>query len=246
MDWPELLGFLAIVVAATYVQTVWGFALGLTIVGCVALLGLAPVAVTAAVVSVLGLVNAVWALYGTHQSIRWRTVALATCAQAPGIAVGLVLLETLSGSSTRMMHALLGVCIVASATLLMLRPTPRSHPSRPGATVVAGVASGLMSGLFSAGGPVWVYYMYRQPLPVPDIRATLLAMVAVSTGLRIALLGAGGGITRTMIIYALISLPAVIAATLIAQRLIPDLSDSNMRRGAFIILIIMGVMLLVR
>jgi uncharacterized membrane protein YfcA len=103
-----------------------------------------------------------------------------------------------------------------------------------------------MSGLFSAGGPVWVYYMYRQPLPVPDVRATLLAMVAVSTGLRIALLGAGGGITRTMVIYTLISLPAVIAATLVAQRLIPDLSDSNMRRGAFIILIIMGVMLLVR
>lgn len=246
MEWPDLLGFLTIVVAATYIQTVWGFALGLTIVGSVALLGLAPVAVTAAVVSALGLVNATWALAGVHRHIRWRTVILATCAQAPGIAAGLVLLEALSGSPTRAMHALLGICIVASASLLMLRPAPRAIPSPSSATVLTGVVSGVLSGLFSAGGPAWVYYMYRQPLPLPDIRATLLTMVAVSTGLRIVMLGAGGGITQTIVVHTLVSLPAVIAATLLAQRLTPNLSDRNMRRGAFGILIVMGVMLLVR
>lgn len=246
MDWPDLLGFLAIVVAATYLQTVWGFALGLIIVGCVALLGLAPVTVAAAVVSVLGLVNALWALNGVHRHIRWRTVMLATCAQAPGVALGLVLLEALHESSTRTIHALLGACIMASAALLMFRPAPRATPSPSRATVLTGITSGVFTGLFSAGGPVWVYYMYRQPLPFPEVRATLLTVVAASTSLRIILLGAGGGITRSMVTYTLVSLPAVVAATLLAQRLMPSLSDNNMRRGAFAILIVMGLMLLLR
>lgn len=246
MEWSTLVAFLGIVGVAAYVQTVWGFALGLTIVGGVALLGLAPVPLTAAVVSILGLCQTLFALSKSHRHILWRTVALAAGAMAPAVALGVALLGHMSDSSARNVHVLLGLFIMTGAVLLMLKPQPLAYSSPPAATFLTGLVSGLVSGLFSAGGPPMVYHLYRQPYPIAAVRATLLTIIAVGTSLRILYVVVSGGMSGEILRLSLIGVPMVVIATLIGQRYVPPLSDRNMRRMAFSLLLLLGLALVAR
>ena len=241
----DLLLFLAAVALGTYVQTISGFALGLILVGVATLANLAPIQVTAVVVSLLALANNLVALHRHHDTIDWRLVLATSLTLIPTIGLGLWLLEILAASMQDLMQQILALFIIIGGALLIINPKPRRHAAPHWHAAIAGLLGGLFGGLFSTAGPPLVFHLYRQPLTIRTIRSTLFAIFTIATVARIALTVATDAITVSAIELSLISLPVVVLCTLLGRRFPLPLSDTAFRRLAYLLLVLLGGLLLI-
>ncbi len=235
-----LLIFLFLVLLGGYVQTVAGFALGMILIAASSALQLYPLPITTAVISLVSLVNIVLALHGHYPRIYRRGLLWLVLGQIPFVAVGVALLNYLDATAERALQTLLGLFIVFGCGAMSIRPQPQSQVSGRSGFLAAGVGGGLLGGMFSAAGPVIGWFVYRQPLPVAEIRATLLAAFAASTVVRTLVVGAEGGLTREVWVLTGWSIPLILLATWLGRRFPPALSESNLRRAAFALLFAMG------
>jgi len=245
MEPLALAGFLLSVALGAYVQTVTGFALGLIVMGGVTLLNLAPVHFTAIVIGLTALVNNFVALQWALHHIDRRGMLFTLLGMIPATYLGVLLLDHIQNTSIHSLRLLLGAVILSGGVLLALRPHPRKQRSAGWVDASAGVAGGLLAGLFSIGGPPLVFHFYRQPISLPSVRATLLATFFITTLARLFYVGAAGEITRPMLEVSLYCLPAVFFATLAGRRYPPPLPDIAMRRFAFVLLGLIGLFLLI-
>ena len=235
-----LILFTLVVLAGSYIQAVAGFAMGMLIIAALSSVRLLDLTTGTAVVSLLSLGNIAMSLHGHYHHVHGRVLRLLAFGQIPAVGLGLWLLAVLSESAQQLLELMLGVFIVAGSVAMMLRPEPRSEVSSPVACIAAGMAGGVVGGLFSASGPVFGWFSYRQPLPVSEIRATLLGCFAVTTLWRTVLVGAVGGLTLEVWLLAATGMPVVFAGTWLGRRFVPPLSEIAMRRVAFGLLLLMG------
>jgi len=242
---PALWQFAAVALAAAYVQTVSGFALGLIVMGATAVFALAPIPFTALVVSVISFANVLAALRGRWHEVHRPTLGPATLAMIPAVLGGLGLLHWLEAAWLAGLRSLLGGFILGGGLLLMLRPEPRPAPAPRWQAGLWGAVAGLFGGLFSTAGPPIVYHLYREPFGIPAIRATLLAFFALATASRILMTGAAGAIDGEVLVWVAASLPAVLLGTWAGRRFPPHLPDRTLRRIAFGLLALLGLTLLV-
>lgn len=245
MDTSSLLIFLTVVAIGSYIQTVTGFALGLVIMGTVTILGLAPVAFSAIVVSLLALANSSLALLKEGNTVHWKSVRWIVAGLLPAVFAGLALLDYFSANSMTLLKTLLGSFIIVSGLMLIYKPQPKPAMAPSSRFFTIGLVGGLFGGLFSTGGPPIVFHLYRQPMSVMVVRTTLLAIFVVATTLRVAYVGIGGGINGQVLELTIYSLPLVIIFTMIGKKYRPPLSDLTMRRFAFALLVILGTSLLI-
>lgn len=236
----NLLIFLALVLFGSYVQTVAGFALGMILIAGSSGLALFPLPVTTAVISLVSMVNIFMALHGHYPRIYRRGVIWLIFGQLPFVALGVALLNYLDASAERVLQGLLGSFILLGCGAMMIRPKPQKAVSGRPAFFAAGVGGGLLGGLFSASGPVIGWFVYRQPLAVPEIRASLLAAFAIGTMARTLVVAVEGGLTRDVWALAAWSIPLVLLATWLGRRFPPALSEISLRRLAFTLLFAMG------
>ncbi len=239
-----LLPFLLIVALATYVQTVTGFALGMIIMGAVTGLGLAPIAFTSAIVSLLALTNCTIALRTGHRHIDKKAVAIALLGLLPAMVIGVLLLESLSTAASHWLQLLLGVAIVYCGIAIALKPEPLKQRSSTKSFLFSGILGGAFGGLFAIAGPPLVYQFYRQPISLAAIRNSLLCMFAAMNLSRTCFIGYQGKLSEQILILSLLSLPVVVLVTAFGQRFPPPFSDNTMRRIAFSLLICIGLSLI--
>ena len=100
METASLLAFLGLVALGSYVQTVSGFAIALIVTGGATVLGLAPLAFTANVVSFVALANIVTAVHRQHSHIHRAILGYGTAGVLLFTGVGLWALNHLSGSAS--------------------------------------------------------------------------------------------------------------------------------------------------
>ncbi len=240
MGVATLILFLLVAALGSYVQAVTGFAMGMIIIAVVVGGGLLPVPLITAVVSLLALVNVAVALHGHGHHLHRGLFGWIAAGMLPAIAVGLWLLGRLDARATWLLELLLGLFVVAGSLSMLLRPTPRRRVSAPWACAAAGVAGGLMGGLFAASGPVMGWFNYRQPLTVAEIRTTLLASFALTTSFRTLAVGVSGGLTTEVWTLVAVGLPLVLLGTWAGRRFPPALPELALKRLAFALLVVMG------
>ncbi len=234
-----------LVMLGAYVQTIAGFAMGLLIMGGVTILNLAPIAFSAAVVSILSLLNTMLALRYSLKHVNWKTVGYTCAGLLPGLVVGYFLLGLLSDSAYIWLRRILGVVIIVAGVLLTLKPEPWDRTSGGSATSLTGVAGGLIGGMFSTGGAPIAFFMYRQPLEFNVIRATLLAIFAVTTFARTVVVALNDQLTHDILVVSGIGLPLVLITTLVARKISPASADTRIRKAVFILLIVIGASLVI-
>lgn len=246
MELPVFVAFLAIIAVGSFIQALSGFALGLTVLGVVTVLDLAPIAFTAAVISIVSLLNGLWVLRKQHQEVHWKILLLIGAGLMPGVAVGLEILDHLDTHSPVMLKAILGCMLVIAGFLLSLNPHPRATVAKPHWNLWVGVSGGILGGMFSTAGPPIVFYLYRQPLAIPVIRSTLLAVFTVSTIFRIAFLGLDQELPPEALQMGLAALPIVMLTAHLGAKSTSRIPPLLMRRFAFGLLLILGLLLLAR
>jgi uncharacterized membrane protein YfcA len=232
--------FLAVVLVGSYVQAVAGFAMGMLIIAVVTVGGLFDLVTITAVVSLLSFANITLSLHGHYHLVHGGVLRGLVVGQLPAVLAGFWLLQRMNDSALSALELMLGLFIVAGSLSMMLRPAPRATVSGHFQCLLAGLGGGLLSGLFAASGPVIGWFTYRQPLPVTEIRATLLGFFAITTVFRTALVGLGSGFTSDVLLLAAIGLPAVFVGAGVGRRWPPAVGERGMRRLAFGLLLAMG------
>lgn len=236
----SLLIFLMLVLFGGYVQTVAGFAMGMILIAASSGLQLFPLPVSTAVISLVSMVNIAMALRGHYPRIYRRGLYWLVVGQLPCVVLGVALLHFLDATAERLLQTMLGLFIVVGCGAMMVRPRPQRRVSGWAGFLTAGIGGGVLGGLFSAAGPVIGWFVYRQPLSVPEIRATLLAAFAASTIVRTLAVAVEGGLTAEVWKLTAWSVPLVLLATWLGRRFPPPLSEMALRRLAFTFLFAMG------
>lgn len=243
MEAASLVILLLLAAAASYVQTLTGFALGLLMMGGVGLTGVVPLPDAAVLVGILGLVNAAQVLAKGWRDIARREFLLVIFVSLAFLVLGYWLLGLLVAASLDWLKLTLGGIIILSSLQLLLRPKPFETPSGVGSFVFFGAIAGIMGGLFSTAGPPLVYHFYRQPLRPVAIRETLVAIFAVNGMLRLMLVGLVGDMPSASFWWGLLCIPVVMAFTALARRYPPPLTPTGLRRVAFCLLFLSGLSL---
>ena len=236
--------FLAVVALGAMVQTLTGFAMGLITMAGVAVLGIADIAFSAAVVSFVSFVNALVALRQGYRQVDWQLVRWVVIGLLPAMVCGIALLAYLSENHYNILRLLLGFVIILAGSLLMISPAPFTHRSGRFMQSAAGVSGGLLAGLYSAGGAPLAYFMYRQPVALNVIRFSLLAIFAITTSARSVMVGVFGQLNMNIMVMSAVAVPLVIVVTLATARLTPHVPDRLVRLLVFFVLLVVGGILI--
>lgn len=217
------LWFTAFVALAVYAQNMTGFALALVLLGLVGATDIVPLPDAVNAVSLIVLVNATLFLY-KRRALRvapllWPILL----ASAAGTTLGVAALAWIMGNAYEMLRLLLGVSIVYCAWMLWRRDAAPATPSGPAIRLSFGLLSGVMNGLFAAGGSPLVYLVYRQPWPLSRIQESLIFLNGMAALLRLLFTVPTVGLTRQSLNLAVMAVPVVLLVTTLTARKAPPL-----------------------
>ena len=236
--------FFLLVAFGAFVQTVSGFALGLVIILGATILEIEQITFSAAVISLISLVNSSVALRTSYRSVDLHYYYYVCGALLLGLVIGVTLLIRLSDAGYSVLRILLGLLVIVAGVLLLLRPKPRARRSGKWARLSFGLTGGIFSGLFSTGGSVWAYFLYRQPVKLEVIRATLLAVLAFSSITRTIMVVIAGQMTINVVFTGLISLPIVVVVTELTSRNLQSIPTVMVRNLVVILMSLAGLFLI--
>ena len=232
--------FLLCVALATGAQNLTGFAFTLILLGLAGLMELAPLADLANVATVLALANALVALRGSGRMLDLPALRQITLGSAIGIAVGVLLLAWLGSNVVVVLRLLLGLTVIVCAIIVLRGNTALRERSSAASFRFWGLVSGLLSGLFSAGGPPLVYQLYRQPMDLKTVRDTLVATLAVASLMRLALVVPSGQFSANALKLCLLAAPLVFALSWWLERHPPGWSRSAVLKLVCALLLLTG------
>ena len=236
---------LVLVAVATFCQNLTGFAFGLIFVGIAGASSLLSIADAANIASLLSLVQAVGFMRANRLKPDWGLLGPLLGSSAVGLVAGVLLLQWLSGNMLSMLRILLGVSIVVCAVLLLRQKQVQAEMSGKPAQWTAGIASGLLGGLFATPGPPLVYHLYRQPLDRLVIVHCLISMGVGCGVVRLGMVALDGQITSTVLLWTAAAAPVVALVTWWTSKYPPPIAPRIMQTAVCVLLILSGVSLLV-
>ena len=244
MDSWELLYFSVMVVIATAVQTITGFALGLILVALCTAFGVMSVIDCAAIVSLVSMMNAGLLLRRSYRDLNGGVVTAIMVGLIPTLLLGFYWLDEFGRDQVSLLKNIIGAMVLVAGMTLMLRPSPYSSLSAKPFFIGSGLIGGLFGGLFSAAGAPIAYLMYRQPLSISVIRSSLLAVFFLSTFVRAVTGGLAGHYTPDVLIKTLVAAPVMLLVTMLIEPTLPAIPDQMVRRLVFFSLMALGLYLL--
>jgi uncharacterized membrane protein YfcA len=152
----------------------------------------------------------------------------------------------LFASPGRTLMLLLGIFVVLYA-LNGLRPRHARPPLAPRWAWWFGTAGGVLSALFGAGGWVYSIYLLRRLDDPQQIRATQMAVLTVSSTIRVALFAlAGTYFDRALLLLVLAFLPAMVLGLAIGHRIALRLDRKRFLQLLYGVLLVTGSSLVLR
>ena len=244
MDSWEVLYFSVMVVIATAVQTITGFALGLILVALCTAFGVMSVIDCAAIVSLVSMMNTGLLLRRSYRDLNGHVVMAIMLGLIPTLLLGFYWLDQVGHDQVSLLRTIIGAMVLVAGTTLMLRPSPYSSLSAKPLFFGSGLIGGLFGGLFSAAGAPIAYLMYRQPLAISVIRSSLLAVFFLSTFVRAVTGGFAGHYTPDVLLKTLVAAPVMLVTTMLIEPTLPAIPDQAVRRLVFLCLMALGLYLL--
>ncbi len=236
---------LTIYIAIVFVSFFAGFIQGLTGFGsalfAMPLLLLFMDAKTAVPLCVLnGLLITTYLTIQLREHLDWEKTRPLIIGCLPGIIAGVYILKK---ADNNWIKILLGILLIGYASF-NLRFRPKTIKMPPYSPYIAGFATGIIGGAFSAGGPPTIIYTMLAGWHKDRIKATLSVFFLV-TGFLIALAQWISGLTNTLVLrYLSISALPVICGVYTGSLLYSRVSTSSYIRLILILLIGMGILMI--
>ena len=235
---------LLVIAIASYLQTLVGFSYGVIVVSAATLANIAPIQYSAAFVSLTSLFNIIIALKGNWENVDFRLGVLMAAGLIPGVLFGVVLLDYLSRHFVELLKLFLGLMVLVSAILSLIRFKPFKRKTALWMPITAGFLGGVGGGLFSSSSPPLVYYMYKLELPFQLVKNTLLFVFLVSTVSRIIFISVKGDLNSGLLVNVLFALPVIAVVTMLSKKIPTFLDHKRLKQLSFTVLVLMALALI--
>jgi len=230
----------AIVALASFTQTLTGFGFAVIVVSLGAYLR--PLGELVPLIVPLVTAQAGWVVWTDRSAVQGRALlARIVPLVAIGVVAGQVLFRRLAGP---WMAPAFGILVVALALAEMLKRSP-NRPLPRVLRVMALLLSGVMQGLFAAGGPALAYALGRSEMTKTQLRATVCALWAlVNAAMTAGFLADGrldagqGGDLCVLAVATGVAIP-------LGQRAHRRISPAHFRKALYIFLCASGAALVV-
>jgi uncharacterized membrane protein YfcA len=236
----SLIATMAGVTAAAVLRGFTGFGFGLAAVPLLSL-ALPPTQVVPLVVT-LQVVIGVAGLRAAAIECDWRAVRSLLPGLLIGVPAGLLILTTLPANPVRLA---IGAILAFSVWLIQRGVRLPPDPSRL-ASFCVGLASGLVNGLASMGGPPVVVYLLALGHTAARMRATAIVYFMLSGCVLFVPMAARGLITRDILIWAAASLPVLFGGSRIGSWMFHRARPRHHRMVALVVLSALAVVLIGR
>jgi uncharacterized membrane protein YfcA len=190
-------------------------------------------------VPVIVILNAVSNVPLYFHSRRWsslRRIWPLIVAGIVSIPVGTYLLLVLAAATLKLIVGIV-ICLFALAFLAGFRKAIRQE--RLG-LMGAGLISGVLNGLISAGGPPVILFLTNQGMPKENLRANLIAYFLFLNTATLPVHLAGGLISLEVVEYAAILVPALAGGVLVGTGLIGYVPEAAFRKTVLSVVMIAG------
>jgi hypothetical protein len=221
-----------------YIQTVAGFAAGLFAVPV--LLSVFPMQEAIALLSVFLLIFSIILVKQNWKKIDKKMVLELSAGIVIGLAGGIWILRT---GNPVFLKRLLGVFTILFVIYNLFNLKKIRIPGKLG--VLFGLAGGMFSGMFSAGGPTYVMYVYNNIDSASVFRATLIGILAITNTLRVPMLVASDLLNTQTLLHALYILPVFTLALMLGKRTYHKINEGKFKNLLMILLGISGISLII-
>ncbi len=228
-----------IALAAYFVRGVAGF--GSALVASPLLALFFPLTLVVPLVVVLDNGGSILQAWRHRRFIAWRDLLPLLPFAAVGVTVALSLHERLEHDGLKLA---LGLFVIGFA-IYQLLPLPQTRISRRWAAP-AGLAGGLIGGLFGTGGPFYVMYYRLRQLDKTSLLASLAMLFVLDGGLRIAGFTLAGYYTSEHLLLLALMAPAAWLGLRLGGRVHLGLSREQFTRVLSLLLLASGSLLVGR
>ncbi|HVP57332.1 MAG TPA: sulfite exporter TauE/SafE family protein [bacterium] len=227
---------LAVVFVAGLVQGTLGFGFSLVTVPILVLF-LAP-KVTVPVMLVLSTFLNLLLYREVRTTANLRRLLPLMFAGIVGLPIGTYLLVSLD---VGLLKTVIG-CLVALSGLAFLAGFERPIRRETLGMVAAGITSGVLNGVTSASGPPVILFLANQGMARDTFRASLIAYFLFLNLATIPIFLVGGLISRTVLAYSGLLLPAMVLGALTGSKLSRRIPERAFRRVALAAVIGAGIL----
>ncbi|MBE0564428.1 MAG: sulfite exporter TauE/SafE family protein [Krumholzibacteria bacterium] len=232
----------AVLVLAQIVYVLFGFGSGLVALGLLALL-FPDIKDPVVVLLLVNLPAEVLLSWRARREVRWKPIAILGVGIAAGIPVGTRLLNT---TDTALAMAALGWFLIAVGLVFLRLPARRDRDLPGWLAVPTGLASGVLNGLFGAGGPPVIIWYHLTAPNKTAFRGSLMTLFLLMGLIRVPVYALSGLVTPARLVSMLAVLPAVLLGAWIGDRIHIRLSDAAFRRLVAGALAVLGMLLLLK
>ncbi len=230
--------FHLIILVAGFTQGITGFGSALIMLPMLTLF--VGIKTVIPLVTLLGACINVILFLQIHRHLEWKRVHILLMASAPGILCGVYILKVMS---TSFLELVVGVLLVTFPVYLMWKGVPDREISAGWAWPV-GFLSGILGGSVNAGGPPVIIYTALQPWGKLPLKSTLVGFFLVTSMAIGAVQGAGGFMTRAVLVLFAAGLPALVTGVLAGSYLFDRIDSVAYRKVLNVLLILLGVFML--
>jgi uncharacterized membrane protein YfcA len=228
------------VFAASVLRGFTGFGFGLAAVPLLSLV-LPPAKVVPFVVTLQVIVGGA----GLRAAVRqcdWRAVRGLAPGRVGGIPIGVSLLTAFPANPVRLAIGL----TMAGSVLLLWRGARLSNRPSAVLSAVTGLASGVISGLASMGGPPIVVYLLALGHEAAMVRATSITVFMLSGCLSMALMLMRGLIDQEIAFWSIVAVPALLAGSWLGSWGFAYARPYHHRLTALVVLSVLAMALIAR
>lgn len=229
-----------LVLVAGIIRGYSGF--GFSIIAVTGLSMALPPAEIVPVILLLEIAASTWLLPRVWHDIHWRSLSWLSVGVLIGTPGGVYLLSSIPPEP---MRVAISLAVLGLALMLRLGISLKKMPGR-GQTVATGMASGLLNGSATIGGPPVILFYFSTPAGAAVSRASLIAFFFGTDLLALALCGTQGLVDgQTAVMGAVCLVPLLIGITL-GNRFYSQSRAEAFRRKVLILLMALAVASLVR
>jgi uncharacterized membrane protein YfcA len=150
-----------------------------------------------------------------------------------GTPLGLIFLASVSPDQMRLV---VGAAVLAAVAILWRRPTASAGPLGFAPLAGAGLVSGLLNGGTALSGPPAIVALFGAGLATSSARSTIMAFVAFSAALGIAIAASSGLYSSGALGTTLVMAPAATVGALMGNVLFSKTSEAHYRPASLVIL----------
>ena len=185
-----------------------------------------------------------WITWKNRRSFQWRRILPLLLANMCGVIPGTLLLRF---SLPWIIKTLLGVVVIFLGLEMAARSRwpSRQGKDRPWLRLAVSFLSGACSGLFGINMFI-VAYLQRTAKDYSEFKGSMCFLFLGENLFRLCTYAVNGLLTRDVLLFGAVSVPAAALAMLLAGKLGPRLDESKLQKAAIVLFILGGVSIIVK